>query len=232
MTKIEVRCPGCDSDYLLDRENLPSGGGEIPCLACGGMIPVSAPARTRDHREVARPVTTRSAKPRAPAVPHASEQDEVVCPRCHLHFRPRAEQAQDPLGERKTVLVVEDMEYFRQIAKDALGEKYEVRTAESAQEALRVIRKGGVDLLVLDLTLDQESGGIGLLAQLQPKPCPILIFTAEDESEMYGERWELLKKSGADDLVLKGMNVGDSLTKKVGELLGEPWDAEEISVQS
>jgi DNA-binding response OmpR family regulator len=130
------------------------------------------------------------------------------------------------------VLVVEDMEYFREIARDALGEKYNVRTAKSAGEAQVAIAEGGIDLLVLDLTLDHSSGGESLLSQLQPKPCPILIFTAEDESEMYGDRWEELKSMGADDLVLKGMNVGDSLTKKVGELLGEPWDAEEISVQS
>jgi CheY-like chemotaxis protein len=161
-----------------------------------------------------------------------SEREEAICPRCHLHFRPRAEEASNALSARKTVLVVEDMKYFREIARDALGEKYDVRTVESPSEALEAIREGGIDLLVLDLTLDQSAGGVGLLAQLQPKPCPILIFTAEDESEMYGERWEELKKCGADDLVLKGMNVGDSLIKKVGELLGEPWDAEEISVQS
>ena len=59
--------------------------------------------------------------------------------------------------------------------------------------------------MVLDLTLDGCNAGRELLAELRPKPCPILIFTAQDESEMYGENWENLKRLGADDLVIKGM---------------------------
>ncbi|GEM_PF-1500212 len=237
MAKIEVRCPACNHDYVLERENLPRGGGEIPCLACGAMIPVTVPPRPRVAGTVHAGAVhgkPKSGAPRQPAAPpprSSQEQEEVVCPRCHLHFRPRTELATDPQETRQTVLVVEDMEYFRRIARDALSEKYDVRTAESSEEALRIIRAGGIDLLVLDLTLDQDGGGMGILSRLQPKPCPILIFTAADESEMYGERWEELKKFGADDLVLKGMNVGDSLSKKVGEMLGEPWDAEEIRVQ-
>jgi DNA-binding response OmpR family regulator len=118
------------------------------------------------------------------------------------------------------ILVVEDMEYFQEIAKDALGELYEVKTADSTAEALRILRQGDVDLLVLDLTLEHTEDGLGLLTQLQPKPCPILIFTAEDEADMYGDRWEELQRYGADDLVMKGMNVGEMLFKKVGDLLG------------
>ncbi len=200
MSKIEVRCPSCAEVYLLDRDILPVGDGEVPCLNCGDLIPVSAP-------EPAAVVTT-------------PPTEEVVCPRCQLHFVPRAAQEADPESDRRTVLVVEDMEYFQEIAKDALGEVYEVKTAGSAAEALRILRQGGIDLMVLDLTLEHAEDGLGLLTRLQPKPCPILIFTAEDEADMYGDRWEELQSYGADDLVIKGMNVGEMLSKKVGDLFG------------
>jgi DNA-binding response OmpR family regulator len=116
------------------------------------------------------------------------------------------------------------MEYFQEIAKDALGEQYEVKTANSTVEALRILKQGGIDLLVLDLTLEHTEDGLGLLTHLQPKPCPILIFTAEDEADMYGDRWEELQRNGADDLVMKGMNVGEMLSKKVGDMFGVEQD--------
>lgn len=205
MSKFEVQCPACHELYLLEQDAVPAGGGKIPCLNCGGLIPVS----------IAEPEIS---VPEPPAATAAAE--EVICPRCQLHFVPRVAQEQDPLSTRRTVLVVEDMEYFREIAKDALGELYEVKTADSPAEALRILGLGGIDLLVLDLSLEHTEDGLGLLTQLQPKPCPILIFTAEDEAEMYGERWEMLQQYGADDLVMKGMNVGEMLFKKVGDLLG------------
>ena len=74
---------------------------------------------------------------------------------------------------------------------------------------------------MLDLTLDGGDSGRELLTSLQPKPCPIVIFTAQDESEMYGDHWEELSGLGADELVIKGMNVGESLLRKVADLLGE-----------
>ena len=44
---------------------------------------------------------------------------------------------------------------------------------------------------------------------------------------MYGDSWEELRALGADDMVLKGMNVGESLLRKVGALLGKSWDDED-----
>ena len=60
-----------------------------------------------------------------------------------------------------------------------------------------------------------------------PKPCPILIYTAQDESELYGEKWEKLQDLGADDLVIKGMQVAESLARKASSLLGLPMDDED-----
>ena len=90
-----------------------------------------------------------------------------------------------------------------------------------------MLAEGPVDLIVLDLTLDGGEEGRQLLTELSPKPCPILIYTARDEAELYGERWEELKRLGADDLVMKGMKVAESLVRKTRKLLGDPVDEEE-----
>ena len=62
---------------------------------------------------------------------------------------------------------------------------------------------------------------------LPAKPCPILIYTDEDESELYGESWEELQRLGADDILMKGMNAGEMLLRKTSGLLGLPWDEDE-----
>ena len=85
---------------------------------------------------------------------------------------------------------------------------------------------GGIDLILLDLTLEGGENGIDWLRELPFKPCPILIYTAEEESVMDGDTWKELQDLGADDVVIKTMNVGESILRKAGALLGEPLDDE------
>ena len=225
--KIELRCPGCGKGYLMEEE---SAGGELVCPACSSRMttppaPVaeSAPpqGRTAEGRAAAAAIAA------APAPEPASAQEKVICPRCQLHFVPRRAASSERDPQRRTVLVVEDMAYFREIAADALSSRYEVKSVANLDEARAAIAAGGIDLMVLDLTLDGGDHGIELLRGMAVKPCPILIFTAQDESEMYGDSWDELRSLGADDLVMKGMNVGESLRRKVSALLGEHWDEEE-----
>ena len=117
--------------------------------------------------------------------------------------------------------------YFREIAAEALQEEYEIKAVATKDGARAMLDRGGIDLLLLDLTLDGGEGGLDLLRELSSKPCPILIYTAQDESEIYGESWDKLRELGADDIVLKGMNVGDELTRKIGSLLGRETDGDE-----
>jgi CheY-like chemotaxis protein len=216
--KIELRCPGCGKGYLVAEDSL---GGVFVCPACSSSVPTSPPLRGAKAEIPAGPVTADSSS--APDV----EREEVICPRCQFHFVPRREGGRGAGSRRPTVLVVEDMAYFREIAEDALSSRYEVRSAGNLQDARAAIATGDIDLMVLDLTLDGGDHGIELLRSLTVKPCPILIFTAQDESEMYGDFWDQLRRLGADDLLMKGMNVGESLRRKVATLLGEPWDEEQ-----
>lgn len=207
--KIEVRCDGCGRGYMVDEAKIPPSGGLVPCQTCGAIIELKAP------RPISRPPAP---KPDAPAPQRASE---VCCPRCRFHFVPDAKAAPKPAG-RPTVLVVEDMDYFIEIAREALGARYELKIARTIDEARAALSFGGIDLMLLDMTLEQGEDGLQLLQGDPGKTCPVLLFTAQDESEMYGENWDKLRAQGVDDVVFKGMNMDEALTRKVAEMLGEP----------
>jgi predicted Zn finger-like uncharacterized protein len=206
--KIEVRCGGCGKGYLVDESKMPAGGGFVPCQSCGTSIELKAP-----------PAPARSSP--APKAAAPARATEVCCPRCNLHFVPDVKSAPQTLA-RPTLLVVEDMEYFVEIARDALAGRYELKIAKTLDEARAVLVHGGIDLLLLDITLENGEDGLRLLREPPGKMCPVLLFTAQDESDMYGDGWAKLKAMGVDDVVIKGMNMDEALSRKVAEMLGEP----------
>ena len=136
--KIEVRCGGCGKGYLVEESKLPAGGGFVPCQSCGTTIELKAPVSP-----------SRSAPARKDVAAQPARAQEVCCPRCNLHFVPDA--AAPPALGRPTLLVVEDMEYFVEIARDALSGRYELRIARTLDEARkrppyvveRIIREPG-----------------------------------------------------------------------------------------
>jgi predicted Zn finger-like uncharacterized protein len=215
--KVEIRCPACGRGYLVDEAKIPPTGGKVSCKACGGVIDLPAHGAPAGQPSPA-PLAPRedASEPAAPA------GGKVVCPRCGLHFSLAQAGPAARGASRPTVLVVEDMDYFLEIAKDALSQKYEVKVARSLGEARRALSAGGIDAILLDLTLKDGEEGLALIREMPFKPCPVVIFTAADETEMYGESWARLRALGVDDLVIKGINVGESLARKIGVLLGEP----------
>lgn len=210
--KIEVRCSGCGRGYLVDEARIPTGGGVVPCQSCGTAIELKPPRVTSRP-----PIAEIAAAPVEEPVPAT----EVCCPRCNLHFVPDGKSKPKSAG-RPTLLVVEDMEYFVEIARDALGGQYELKIARTLDEARALLLQGTIDLMLLDMTLDRGEDGLRLLREPPGKTCPVLLFTAQDESEMYGEGWERLRALGVDDVFIKGMNMHEMLSRKVAEMLGEP----------
>jgi len=218
--KFEVHCKSCNAEYVMDEA---FAGTALPCPACGAEDGLRVPAVTKAPEA---PLHVSAASAQDTARPGDSE--EVVCPRCKLHFIPRRATAEAAAEiSRHTVLVVEDMDYFREIATEALSSTFEVREAATLTEARAHLAAGGIHLMVLDLTLGGGETGIELLRSLPAKPCPILIYTDQDESEMYSEAWEELQQLGADDILMKGMNAGELLLRKASGLLGLPWDEDE-----
>ncbi len=228
--KIEVRCPSCGRGYLVEESRIPPGGGPVACKACGGAIELPSPHPAAPPRPAPSPPAPQAPAPKLSSsdpVPEVVRTDpvagsgEVVCPRCGLHFDAGSAAPSRASAERPGVLVVEDLEYFFEIAHDALAARFDVHAARSLREARHVLASRKIDAIVLDLTLENGENGLNLLRELRPKPCPVIIYTAEDETELYGESWERMRALGADDLVLKGMNAGDALVAKIAILLGE-----------
>ena len=85
------------------------------------------------------------------------------------------------------------------------------------QEALKTLSQEVVDIILLDLTLEEENGK-DFLKQIE-KNCPILIVTAHDEIDMYGDFWEELKNMGADDIIHKSINMEEILLTRMESLL-------------
>jgi CheY-like chemotaxis protein len=211
--KFEVHCVSCNTEYVLDEA---FAGTALPCPSCGAQNGLRVP-EVQPAPPVVQPRSTKS-----------NEAEEVVCPRCKLHFVPRRATAEAAAeNHRYTVLLVEDMDYFREIATEALSSTFEVKEATTLTEARAYLAAGGIHLMVLDLTLGGGESGIDLLRSLPAKPCPILIYTDQDETEMYNKSWDELQRLGADDILMKGMNVGELLNRKASALLGIPWDEDE-----
>jgi len=215
--KIEIRCLACGKGYLVEEAKIPAGGGSVSCQACGARIELKSKVPATPSATAAPAV---SVDPSVPAGGGA-RPGEVSCPRCGLHFVPGSQPAPAP-GARRTILLVEDLAYFVEIARDALSGRYEVKTARTVEQARAILAAGRVDLILLDLTLEGGQDGLRLLREPPGKVCPVLLFTAQDESEMYGDQWANLRAVGIDDVVIKGMNMGEALLRKVSALLGEP----------
>jgi len=234
---LNVHCPGCSATYFVDETKVPHGGGRLTCRQCGQKWEIFRPdtvtmrSVARDSKPAAAPLP-RAVAARAVADPPPSTRTRrarggaspppapVTCPKCGHSFAPAAESKPAPsAGGRKVILLVEDQKYFTEITREALGAEYRTVSVGTREEAMKVLESESPVLMILDLSLARGQDGRDLLKSLPNKDFPILIFTARDETELYGDAWEELKRLGADDIVHKGMNVGDELKRKVASLL-------------
>lgn len=214
---FEIPCPSCGTPHSLSESEIPPEGARLPCSACGEPIEVGL---------VPSPVRVPPSAAQAPKSPPKAEEPDarVVCPRCGLHFVPDEHLAAST--SRPVVLMVEDMDFFLDTAREVLGGSCELRFASTVSEGLDALSRGGIDLLLLDLSLANGEDGRDLLRALRGKPCPIVAMTAQDESEIQGEPWAELQRLGVDDILRKGMHMGESLARKIGARLGrEPAES-------
>lgn len=68
---------------------------------------------------------------------------------------------------KKKILIIEDEEILANLLKNKLQEKgYEVILAEDGEKGLARIKKGGLDLIVLDIVMP-KMGGFEVLEEMQ-----------------------------------------------------------------
>ena len=130
----------------------------------------------------------------------------------------------------KHVLVVEDDPHnaivFRKLLEKRAGCR--VTVTETADELLRFARDGGVDLILMDVSLPnarlrgQHVNGVDLCRMLREDPrcshIPVVIATAH---AMRGDAERLLAESGANDYVAKPIIDHEAFIARIRGLMRE-----------
>jgi len=106
----------------------------------------------------------------------------------------------------KRILVADDEMSIRLLYSEELREEgYEVFTASNGKEALEVVAKEPLDLIILDIKMPEMSG-IEVLRQIKEKypNLPVLLSSAYSEYKQDFGTWAseeyLVKSSDLDDL--------------------------------
>jgi len=106
------------------------------------------------------------------------------------------------MRDAKTILVVDDVAMFRELASVFLARTARVRTASSGQEALAILREEAIDLVVADLHMPDVDGAalcqtIKQDADLSRTPV-LLLLRADDREDR-----RLAVRAGANDMLHK-----------------------------
>ena len=129
-----------------------------------------------------------------------------------------------------TILVVDDDPYVNLSVERSLRNKYRIRVAHSATEALKIARRAKPDMLILDVMMPGMTG-YQLCRELRTDPSlksmPILFLTAKARIEDKVEGYE----SGADDYLTKPFEIRELLFRVQAILRRSNQKAEETTFQ-
>jgi DNA-binding response OmpR family regulator len=125
---------------------------------------------------------------------------------------------EEPVSDRKTVLLVEDDGPVRHLIRVTLeANDYEVVEARDGVEGLQLLERHRPEAVVLDLMMP-DLGGERLLARLRAAPettrTPVLIITGKPEAAL-----EMVTLVGRDNFFPKPFDP-DALADRVKALLG------------
>ena len=108
------------------------------------------------------------------------------------------------MGQRDTILIVDDMEVNRVILSGLFQEEYHLLEAENGEQALLLLKQyhGNIAIMLLDVVMPvmdgyqvmKEMGGSGLLDEV-----PVVVITADNSLEGELRSFDL----GASDIIVK-----------------------------
>ena len=160
-------------------------------------FPIRREAYTAEEIETAEPVEERKELP--------SEEGRT----------PQADES--PLPEAWKVLLVEDNEELLRLMKNLMSARYRVFTAMNGREALSVMQRERVDLVVSDVMMP-EMDGLTLCRTIkdgaETAHVPVLLLTVKQEEEDRVQAYE----SGADGFIAKPFST-EVLMARVENLL-------------
>ncbi|MGH9029871.1 MAG: response regulator transcription factor, partial [Acidimicrobiales bacterium] len=119
------------------------------------------------------------------------------------------------MTDRGTVLVVDDEQVLRDLVRPYLeADGFTVVEARNGADALQTLRRGGVDLCILDVMLPGEDGFSVLRQARAFTDVPVIMLTARRD-EAY--RVAGLRQ-GADDYVVKPFSPSELVARTVANL--------------
>ena len=134
------------------------------------------------------------------------------------------------LGEAINVLLVEDNPGDVTLLKIMLSEECEgrmsIETASRISEAVKRLDSGGIDVVLLDLTLP-DAQGIEALVHLQAhaRRVPIIVQTGLDDEDLAVKAMQL----GAQDYITKGKPDGRLLVRRIRQAIERTRTARELA---
>ena len=119
----------------------------------------------------------------------------------------------------RKILVVDDEPDILELIKDILKSKYEVYTAKNVKEAVSILEKVKIDLIILDIMMPQIDGWDFLWmirGSEKYREIPVIIVTARADAEdkLIG------LKEGVKDYIVKPF-LPNELINRVEEILKE-----------
>jgi two-component system response regulator MprA len=129
---------------------------------------------------------------------------------------------------KSSILVVDDDPNILSMLKRALNyEGYQVYTAENGVDALQIIEKNLLDLVILDILMPKKNGWevCQEIRIVNPK-LPIIMLTAKDEVENRVKGLDL----GADDYVVKPFILDELLARVRAHIRRVRLDKEEKNI--
>jgi len=119
----------------------------------------------------------------------------------------------------KKILVVDDEPDILELIKDILKSKYDVYTAKNVKEAVSILEKVKIDLIILDIMMPQIDGWDFLWmirGSEKYREIPVIIVTARADAEdkLIG------LKEGVKDYIVKPF-LPNELINRVEEILKE-----------
>lgn len=144
----------------------------------------------------------------------------ATCPKCQERFVAQDHQVPDDRQQQgKTILVVDDAKFFRELIFDILGDMgYRLSAAENAKSAWQLLTQQGADLLIVDVNLP-DLNGYDFIKKVRQLPkfrdIPILCI-----SGVFRQTDDLAKalNAGANDFSTKSFNP-EELQNRVRALI-------------
>ncbi len=125
-------------------------------------------------------------------------------------------------GSKARVLVVEDEKRIADLLAENLeGDGFRVAVAKDGEQALRAVRAGGIDLILLDVMLPTLDGfEVCRTLRKEGDRTPILFLTARD---MPSDRVAGLR-AGGDDYLIKPFHFEELLARIEALLRRQNWE--------